>query len=727
MDRKIFVALVIILLAGARQSSTVEPEFGRPSESLWRAGLEQWVGANLFDPETSPFSFVYDGVVSRGVGKNWEISRTEKELEHGAQHQLVYRHRKTGLEVRCQATVYKKHPAVEWVLGFKNTSLKTTPILSEIQALATRFKSPGDLYSLHYASGVHEGVSAKAGDFGPRKQTLEAGSTIQFSPLHGRPSWGESLPFFNLDLARRGVIVGIGWTGQWHAKFARDSESVSVEAGMEGCHLKLYPGEEIRTPRILLLFWKGHRVHGQNLFRRIVLDHYHPHKDGKPITMPFLTSSAAVYQEAFNATESNQVEFAQKFANLGVEYLWLDVGWHDASGGHTHLGPIDRKRFPGGFRSLSAKLKKLGMGLLVWAAPEFLGGSSWIEREFPELFLTLKDKNVDPEHPLFRILNFGDKNALGLITDNVATMVEEEGLGIYRQDGPIGANLEYPQKHPLQWWRDADKPDRRGVTEIRYVEGLYSFWDELRRRNPDLVIDLCGGGATRIDLEAMSRGVYLWRSDHNHPGFEPDGHQSMTYGVSSWVPSTGTASGYPDRYSFRSSMNNGIALAWNPYQPEISQRWPLAFPVEQKPPHKLKKVPRKTVDGVERVGYMVSEPFPWERARELIAEFRRIRHFFYGDFYPLTPYSLTKDSWIAYQFHREDLGQGIILAFRRSESEVKTGRLKLWGLSPDLRYELHFEDHGRKQLFDARELAEGFELTLEKRQSSRLISYRELK
>ena len=687
---------------------------------------QTWIKDELLGGRNFPFTFQYDGVSSPQKNReDWTVTLSSSSLDDRTLHVLRYRHNKTGLEVRCHATVFKKYPAVEWVLRFRNRGEKTTPILSEIHALKARFVSSKG-YNLRYASGAGEGVSARATDFGPREKELSGGSDLRFAPLFGRPSWGESLPFFNLDMGSRGVFVGLGWTGQWQARFGNDRKSAYVRAGMEGTHLKLYPGEEIRTPRVLLVFWKGHWAHGQNLWRRVVLDHIHPQKNGRPRTMPFLTSSAAVYEEAFNATEANQVEFARKFANLGLEYIWLDVGWHDASVGHTHLGPIDLKRFPGGFRSLTDKLREFDMGLLVWMAPEFQGGSSWMEKAYPELYLKLKDKEVDPDHPLFRILNFGDRDALKLITDNAVTMVEEGGIGIYRMDGPIGANLKYPEKHPLRWWRDQDAPDRQGITEIRYVEGLYSFWDKLRRRNPDLVIDLCGGGATRIDLEAMSRCMYLWRSDYNHPGFEPDGHQSMTYGLTPWVPSTGTASGYPDTYSFRSSVTNGLALAWNPYQPEKPQRWPLAFPVEQESPHELKKVVRKTVDGVEREGFMVSEPFPWDRARRLIAEFLSVRDFFQGDFYPLTPYSLDKDCWMAYQLHRPDRREGIVLAFRRAESSVESMSLGLWGLTPDARYELHFEDEGRKENFKGRDLTTGLGVRIEKPRGSRLIRYRRL-
>ena len=223
----------------------------------------------------------------------------------------------------------------------------------------------------------------------------------------------------------------------------------------------------------------------------------------------------------------------------------------------------------------------------------------------------------------------------------------------------------------------------------------------------------------------MSRCFYLWRSDYDHPGFEPNGYQCHTYGLSQWVPSTSTASGYPETYSFRSSMNNGLALAWNPYQPEVTQRWPLAFPVKQKEPYELKTVSRDTVSG-KKVGYLASEPFPQEAAERLAAEHKRVRHFFYGDFYPLTPFSVSLDTWMAYQFHKEDLQQGMVLAFRRPECVTETATLKLWGLSPDASYEVHFEDSGIKQAFTGEKLAEGLNVAIENQPGSLLMTYRQL-
>src|SRR5688572_17049808 len=53
-----------------------------------------------------------------------------------------------------------------------------------------------------------------------------------------------------------GVAGGIGWSGQWNAAFSRTSDlALEVKAGMERTRFYLRPGEEVRTPSILLSFW----------------------------------------------------------------------------------------------------------------------------------------------------------------------------------------------------------------------------------------------------------------------------------------------------------------------------------------------------------------------------------------------------------------------------------------------------------------------------------------
>ena len=112
-----------------------------------------------------------------------------------------------------------------------------------------------------------------------------------------------------------------------------------------------------------------------------------------------------------------------------------------------------------------------------------------------------------------------------------------------------------------------------------------------------------------------------------------------------------------------------------------------------------------------------------EHARNLIAEFKRIRPLFYGDYYPLTPHNTGDDVWIGYQFHREDMKQGIAMVFRRQESMESSIVLKFQGLHPDAQYEVSIEDTGVKQAFSGETLGKGMDVTIENAPGSLLITY----
>ena len=103
------------------------------------------------------------------------------------------------------------------------------------------------------------------------------------------------LPFFNVQWGDGGLIGAIGWTGQWVLDLQRSETGVRVQSGQETTHFKLHPGEEVRTPRILLLQWKGKdRFVGQNALRRLLIAHYVPRIDGQVALPPVAHSSAYV-------------------------------------------------------------------------------------------------------------------------------------------------------------------------------------------------------------------------------------------------------------------------------------------------------------------------------------------------------------------------------------------------------------------------------------------------
>ena len=110
--------------------------------------------------------------------------------------------------------------------------------------------------------------------------------------------------------------------------------------------------------------------------------------------------------------------------------------------------------------------------------------------------------------------------------------------------------------------------------------------------------------------------------------------------------------------------------------------------------------------------------------RQKISEFKRLRPYFYGDYYPLTPVRTGDREWLAYQLNRPAAHDGIILAFRRNDSGEESIHVRLGGLDENADYELLFEDYNLRIVKSGRELSEGLELAIPLKPASLLVSYR---
>jgi alpha-galactosidase len=226
--------------------------------------------------------------------------------------------------------------------------------------------------------------------------------------------------------------------------------------------------------------------------------------------------------------------------------------------------------------------------------------------------------------------------------------LREQAIDFYRQD----FNMD-----PLADWRRNDAPDRQGITENLYVQGYLAYWDALRRRHPRLRIDSCASGGRRDDLETMRRAVPLIRSDHL---FEPTSQQCHHRQFAHWIPYHGA--GYVIGRPFAGAEKTGDIEAYR-FRSNMSASLTLCYDVRRK-------------------------DLNYELARRLFAQLKRIGPNYLGDFYPLTPYSLAGDAWMAWQYDRPEAGAGLVQAFRRDRCEEATRTLRLNGLDPAAQYEV---------------------------------------
>jgi hypothetical protein len=109
----------------------------------------------------------------------------------------------------------------------------------------------------------------------------------------------------------------------------------------------------------------------------------------------------------------------------------------------------------------------------------------------------------------------------------------------------------------------------------------------------------------------------------------------------------------------------------------------------------------------------------------MIADLRRAIPSYLGDFYPLTPCTMSKNDWMVYQMHRADLDEGIIVAFRRETSPFISGDFPLKGLDDSHSYQLEDADSQCVVTEKGETLSkQGYRIAMEKCRDSRLIFYK---
>lgn len=593
------------------------------------------------------FSFVYGGRSSSDFLATWEQRRSSRKLDESrTEHVLTYTDPETKLVVRCVGVQYHDFPTVEWTLYFKNEGEQDSPILSDIQAIDTSFQlASGAQFVLHR----NKGDNCTADSYEPLSEPLATGADKRIANTGGRPTQ-IAFPYFNLSMGAEGLIFVVSWAGQWAAQFTRDdANGLRLRAGQELTHFKLLPGEEVRTPMIVLQFWRGDRLHAQNVWRAWMIAHNIPRPGGKLPPLPQLAAcSSHQFGEMIHANRDNQIFFVDKYLERGItlDYWWMDAGWYWNKTGWPHTGTweVDTDRFPGGLRAISDHAHAKGVNIIVWFEPERVTADTWLANTHPEWVLGGGSGGL---------LNLGNPKAWQWLTDHVDRLLTEQGIDLYRQD----FNMD-----PLSFWRANDAEDRQGITEIRHIEGYFAYWDELRRRHPNMLIDSCASGGRRNDLETLRRAVPLLRSDYI---MEPIGNQCHTYTLASWFPFFGTGTSKTDTYLIRSTLCPHFTACWD-----------------------------QRDDALDHAEF-----------RRLIEQWRGFGKYYFGDYYPLMPYTLSNDQWIAWQFHRPDLDEGTVQVFRRADSPYESVRLPLHGLQRDARYRVtDLDEPGRPTELTGHEL-----------------------
>ncbi|MBQ0106018.1 MAG: alpha-galactosidase, partial [Armatimonadetes bacterium] len=570
--------------------------------------------------------------------------------------------------------------ACEWFFRFTNIDTGDTPVFSKVLPCdmifnlqpagdreveegvatpnnATASDSKEKAYMKPYLKYAKGGYCTEE-DFRPYVTPLEKHADFQLWAEGGRSS-ALFLPFFNLNLGDMGYMGSIGWTGDWECNWYRSNmptHRLNFTMGMRETNFYLYPGESVRTPKMSFVEYKGNMREGQNKLRKFIGE-YHNHilnRTGKN-EMPLFCSywgDTACDIHVKNATLmcENNVDF---------DYYWIDASWFGkdpawmpCTGDWDYIKP---DKYPEKFRPLTDRLHQYNKKFLLWFEPERVCKNTGFERLGDMLIDQPGDKvsprkdNIclqDPRFPVkenFRntfgyeekLIDFANPKAVDWFIDYFSSFIKENNIDFYRNDANVAVDTFMKAK-------DTDK--RVGIGEMKWVEGLYNFWDGLLDRCPNLLIDNCASGGRRMDIEMMDRSVPLWRTDY--AGFV-NARQNHSLGLNEWFANQGSSCGNLSKnhadnveYNVVSGMTAGLTYTLFSTG-DLEQPDPYTFDID------------------------------YNDVNNTVAKYRKIQPYFQMDYYPLTGYNVCDDAVVAYMFYDREEDRGMIVIITRENTHSK--------------------------------------------------------
>jgi len=643
------------------------------------------------------FSFSYTGkVVGPEIPGAWHHS-VSKDARAGVTRTIL--NHESGLVVTREMRVFPDFGAVEYKLHFKNAGAKTIPPVSAIQNINLSF-------SQRIANGncvISSGGGGFDGFLPPRDFAIRK---TCFSPIddplndgsmeltaEGGVSSGKNMPFFFLqnDALQEGAFVAFGWSGQWRAVVQRDSTAggLRIKAGIPDLEIALEPGEESQGPTVLVGLYKGTLADGSNRLRRLIRDMYTPRLAGKTF-LPVATYDNYWYGgDAFD--ESLLRKLADGAAAIGQEYFLLDAGWYQGEKWSTSVGnweQVNSTRLPGGLKPVSNYIRSKGLKFGLWFEPERVARDSKLAKEHPGWILW--DHGAESEDSINNVwgvskdgvLDYGRPEVQQWVQNMLDHYIRDYGVKYIRYDFNID---------PLPYWNAHDIPNRRGMTQLRHIQGFYAIIDWIRERHPDTILEGCASGGRRIDLETARRFHTFWISDST---VDPSIVRFHLFGINYFLPG--------NYHYIQYALPTPSQRDFQPDDLGLQGMFGGAFGTGGR------------VD-------LWTESMK-QKALLHVGIWKKLRHYLVEDYYPLSDQPGDLKSWSGWQFQDAQDRSGFIQTFRTLTSEG-THRFFVRNLDGHAVY--RFTDVYSNETFDVRgsvAMQSGIEIT-EAPMSSKVIAY----
>jgi alpha-galactosidase len=330
------------------------------------------------------------------------------------------------------------------------------------------------------------------------------------------------------------------------------------------------------------------------------------------------------------------------------------MNWWEVNG---HFRPAE-SRFPDGLDAFAEDLAGRGMMLGLWYDPRVNPLVDDYE-EAEDALVPFKQLRVNDKAWAMGLIDLGRESGRNYMLSLVERFVEEYGAQWIWHD----LNVEIRERY----WDNVEEPDRRGLMELRYNEGMHRVYEEILERWPDVWIEWCASGGTMIDLGTVRRSHTLWIADYSD--MAPDGTTDNSRAYRSclnWIfPTTCLLNTI---YSRHTAGQEGAGYEAGQDERDVRMHHLLT---QFGSPFGLGHPLIKWSDG------------DLEDVKKAIAVFKDVRHYLTKEFWGLFKPHTARDAWDGWQFHDPDDGSGILILMKGSDCTKDTEPVEARWMDPD--------------------------------------------
>ena len=304
----------------------------------------------------------------------------------------------------------------------------------------------------------------------------------------------------------------LAWSGNYKITFEEDEcGRLNVVSGVNDFASTYYlnNGQSLTTPEMVWTF--SHEGRGQ-VSRNLhdwIRNHALAHADmERPVV---LNSWEGAYMNFDEKTITDMIDDAAK---IGVEMFVLDDGWfgngdYARNTDHAGLGDwqVNTKKLPRGIDYLAKYAVRKGIKFGIWIEPEMVNPKSLLAETHPNWIV--KSGNRD-------ILQIRQQWILDLTNPEVQDFIVKTFDDVLALSKDISYVKWDANRFVTDFGSDYLPADRQSHFWIDYTKGLYSVYDRIREKHPEIMIQLCSSGGARLDMGALRYHDEFWTSDNTN-------------------------------------------------------------------------------------------------------------------------------------------------------------------------------------------------------------------